>query len=376
MIPYFLLILIPMLFYFVCVTKKEHSKQIYIGYGEYNRDNNLLLATFFSLLLLLLVCRGETVGVDLYKYKYIYERDATQSFGNLISQWNDPAFRILNFVLYRVTNHNFQLYIAIVSILMVLPIMYVYCCDRSHSLVKMLLFVNLSTFLMLFSGIRQALAISIGVLAYDCVKKHRVKNFVVMASLALLMHSSGFMVFLLYPIYRMRLKKKHIYLIVPIVVGVFILNRQIFGLLDVAINLFYNKYTESIPTSSAVGALLMFASFVAFAYIVPDDFKLDDEIIGLRNILTFALILQCFAPVHTLAMRINYYFIIFIPLALGKCFKLPEKKYEQLARLVEIVMCVFFALYFVYTIYTSYRTGKGSLGAVPYIPFWKGQKLL
>jgi hypothetical protein len=60
--------------------------------------------------------------------------------------------------------------------------------------------------------------------------------------------------------------------------------------------------------------LILFLIFTVFAYLVPDESKLDPDTIGMRNFLLLAVAIQMFAPLHSLAMRMNYYYIVFIPL--------------------------------------------------------------
>ena len=116
----------------------------------------------------------------------------------------------------------------------------------------------------------------------------------------------------------------------------------------------------------------MFILFAAFAYIVPDETKMDRETLGLRNILTLAVFFQCFASVHVLAMRMNYYFILFIPLVLPKVLEFPKKEFKQVAKLGEVVLTAFFLVYFVMTVVKGYTTGDSALNTIPYIPFWEG----
>ena len=52
--------------------------------------------------------------------------------------------------------------------------------------------------------------------------------------------------------------------------------------------------------------LILFALFTVFAFIIPDELIIDKETTGLRNFLLLSLVLQMFAPLHSLAMRLNY----------------------------------------------------------------------
>ena len=68
----------------------------------------------------------------------------------------------------------------------------------------------------------------------------------------------------------------------------------------------------------------------------------------------------------------NYYFILLIPMAVGKCLTFVDYKYAQVAKVGEIVICVFFTALFLYNTYISYITGVSALDTIPYVPFWKG----
>ena len=73
----------------------------------------------------------------------------------------------------------------------------------------------------------------------------------------------------------------------------------------------FSGYDASITQTGAFTMLMLFVMFAVFAFLVPDDATLDAETIGLRNFLLLSIVLQMFAPLHTLAMRMNYYYIIF-----------------------------------------------------------------
>jgi hypothetical protein len=84
-----------------------------------------------------------------------------------------------------------------------------------------------------------------------------------------------------------------------------------------------------------------------------------------------ALMLQCFAPVHVLAMRLNYYFIIFIPVLIPKILKYHKRSLKKLTIASQVVMIGFFVLYYLINTYESCKTGISDLNTYPYIPFWK-----
>ena len=113
--------------------------------------------------------------------------------------------------------------------------------------------------------------------------------------------------------------------------------------------------------------LFLFALFAVFAFIIPDESIMDKETIGLRNFLLLSLALQMFAPLHSLAMRLNYYYIIFIPLLLPKIIGCRSKRWGQVAVVARHIMVIFFLLYFFVNIYTR----DNNLNVFPYHFFWE-----
>lgn len=366
MIPYYLLLILPLVYMILSQNNRGRAKAVNHIAGE---KRNMAMFVFFAWLLLLLVCRDETIGRDLPNYKTIFY----YSRGGLpyvFSSWSEVLFRVYNWAVYQITE-NYQTYLAITAVLTIIPIGYLYVHSRGHSFLMIALFVNMSTFIMLFSGLRQALALGIGVIAYHCAKKRKKIAFILCVVVAQLIHHSGFMVAFMYPLYYLRIKRKHIPFIIPVIVVVLLFNNQIFSFLTSLLSA-NDKYDSTTTSTGVYGSFVLFALMAIFAYVITDESLCDEETLGVRNYLLLSVFLQCFAPVHTLAMRMNYYYILFIPFAMGKCIAYPRKSMRQVARLGEVVLCVFFTAMFFISTYQSYITGISALDTIPYKAFWKG----
>ena len=126
----------------------------------------------------------------------------------------------------------------------------------------------------------------------------------------------------------------------------------------------YAKY--SIESTGAYTMILLFAAFVIYCYVIEDPEKTDKITSTLRNFLLFALAVQLFAPVNSVAMRFNYYYIIFIPLLIPKVIESCSEKYKFWAQLSHFAIVGFFTFYFFYTAHF----GADILRVFPYVPFW------
>lgn len=369
MVPYFSLLLIPLIIQ--CLLKFS-NKTICIGEsGKKVTADNIALPLFFILFIVLLSLRDDTVGRDLANYKIIFNAIGK---GRLFEEFygvSEPAFQIYNWAIYNYISTDYQFFISITAVLTVLPIAYVYCKDTKFGYVKIALFVNMSTFIMMFSGIRQALAMAAGILAYHFIKDKKNVKFIIFALLATFTHHTGFMVFFLYPLYHMRFNKKDLFWILPVSAIIIAFNSPIFNFLAGFMSSKDEKYSAVAGSTGAIGSFLLFLLFSVFCYIICDETKMDDEAYGLRNILVFATIVQSFASLNPLAMRMNYYFILLIPLTVGKILLFVDDKYVQLAKVGKVMIEIFFTVLFIFSTYNSFVTGISALDTVPYIPFWR-----
>ncbi len=373
MLPYVLLMFVPLLFSFISFSSSftEYNGKWSVSLGKKREilDHSCLLPVFFMILTVLLSLRHIKIGNDTANYKFYFDRFSNDRLSDMFASDTDPLYFGLNWLVGRFT-HNFQWFLSVVAVLSIIPVAKLFCEDREHGYLKVALFVNMSNFVMMFSGLRQTLAISAGVLAYMFVRKKKLLPFLLMAIVAMGFHHSGFVVFTFYPLYHITLKKKHLWFIIPGLLSVFIFNRFIFGwAVSILTSVLGDKYDVTLQETGAYTMIILFALLLLLAYILPDEKRMDRETIGLRNFLIVALILQCFAPVHTLAMRMNYYFIIFIPILIPKVLKYTRS--PDLAWMANIVMTGFFAIYFLFTVYTGCQTDGGTLNTFPYIPFWK-----
>lgn len=331
---------------------------------QYQKRNKTALRFFFCLLTLLVMLRHEAIGNDTRNYIHFFEKIGRRDWYYIVDADLEIGFVFLNKVLSLITKQP-QVYLAIAAVAvsaMIYPTYKRLCVDASLTIV---LFCIMSTFVMMFSGIRQMLAVGIGFIAYEFARQKKLIPFMLAVLVAMTIHISAFMLAFMYPLYHSKITKKWMLVVVPLLAVVFLFNRQIFSVLT-AIMAQYTKYEGSISSTGAYTMLILFAGFSAFAFLIPDEARMDRETIGLRNFLLLSLVIQMFAPLHTLAMRMNYYYIIFIPLLLPKIIQYRSKRWNQVAILGRHVMVVFFLFYFFANAYRG-----GGLRIFPYHFFWE-----
>lgn len=375
MLPYVLLMFVPLLFTIFATSKKalgvKHGSTLLIGTDEHIRNNSLLIPVFFLMLIVILSLRDELIGNDTGGYRRFFESYSAMSLRQVMANKSDILYWLLNWLVGQFTR-DFQVFLAVVAVITVAPIASVYGKDREHGFLKCVLFMNMTVFIMLFSGLRQSVALAMGMIAYEYVVRKKPLRFLLFALIAFGFHHSAFIILLYYPLCHFTFKRRHLWFVIPAILAVFIFNKPIFTFAAQAMNsVFGEKYDGETTETGAYAMLILFAIFTVFAYVLPDEKLMDKETLGQRNLLLMALMLQCFAPVHVLAMRLNYYFIIFIPVLIPKILKYHKRSLKKLTIASQVVMIGFFVLYYLINTYESCKTGISDLNTYPYIPFWK-----
>lgn len=353
---FYILLLVPIMMQHI-VVKQSHI--------DYTKRNKYSLTFFFIFFTALVMLRHESVGNDTRNYRLFFRHFAEMDWAKVGKDSFEIGFAYFNKLISVFTKEP-QLFLAITAIITVTMIYQTYkrlCVDTALTIV---LFCIMSTFVMLFSGIRQMLAVGIGFAAYEFTRKNKLFPFILMVFLAMTFHTSAFMLAFMYPVYHAKITKKWLIAVIPAATVVFVFNKQIFSFLALLIER-YTGYDASITQTGAYTMIILFALFAVIAFVIPNESRLDAETVGLRNFLLLTFVLQMFAPLHTIAMRMNYYYIIFIPILLPKIIEYRNERWKQVAIVGRHVMVIFFLIYFFF----SKANNGGNLHVFPYHFFWE-----
>ena len=352
---FYILLLVPMMIQHFTIRKNQI---------DYEKKNQRALLVFFVLLAMITMLRHDSVGTDTETYMYFFRKLSAMSWREVGQYDLEIGYSYFNKAVSIFTKDP-QAFLAIIAMITIGMIYHTYkrlCGDPSLTIV---LFCTMSTFVMMFSGIRQMLAIGIGFIAYEFTRNKKLVPFILTVILAMCIHTSAFMLAFMYPLYRAKVTRKWLYVVIPVLLVIFAFNQPIFTVLSAIIEA-YTEYEGGISSTGAYTMLILFVLLAVFAFVIPDERYIDEETIGLRNFMLLALALQMFSPLHTLAMRMNYYYIIFIPLLIPKIISCRSQTMDQIAVVGRHVMVVFFLVYFFMNAYTG-----DNLDVFPYRFFWE-----
>ena len=355
MVVFYVLLLVPMVL--------QHFAVKDTGF-DYKKKNQWAIAFFFMLLTALVALRCVTVGSDTQNYVYYFEKFSEMTWSELKGYPLEYGFSLLNKAVSLISG-EVQVFFVISALAvsaMIYPTYRRLCTDAALTIV---LFCTMSTFVLMFSGVRQMLAIGIGFVAYEFTRRKKLVLFVLAVLLAIAFHTSAFMLVLMYPLYHLKITKNWLLFIVPAFVLIFIFNQPIFSFLSAILER-YTEYEGGISATGAYAMLILFVAFAVFCFVIPEEGRLDKETVALRNFLLLAVTLQMFVPLHFWAMRMNYYYIIFIPLLIPKIIACSSETWSRVAVWGRHIMLAFFFAYFFLNAYLG-----DNLDVFPYRFFWE-----
>lgn len=334
---------------------------------ERQRKNRIVVYTFFVILAVILCCRNISVGRDLISYKRrFFDVFQNIDFKSAFTYIDDEyLFYFLIWVVAHTTG-KFQHVLWIVAIFFTfIPLSILYKQEVNHPVLAVALFLGVCPFAIYFSGLSQVTAMAFSVPAYYCCKKNKKVWFIGVVILATLFHQSALIMLIMYPLYKMRFTKRMILIISVVIGATFIFKKPLFAL----VLLFSGKYRmySATENTNSYAMLILFILLLIFSYVfVPINIeKEDDDFVRLRNFLILIVIIQCFAPIHHLVMRLNYYFLMYVPVLISKTIDRTDIRYCRIVKMSGLMMIVFFSTYFLMR-----GINADQLDITPYIPFW------
>lgn len=356
MLPYFVLIAAPSLLFLVSRTSERLTIE---------KKNKATIWSFFIILLLLLMLRSDTVGIDVRSYLSDFRKMCDTEFDRIFEKFDYYEFGFVLLLKFStMLSTSGQIFLIIVALLSVLPLAKLYSSSED-ALLTISIFIIVPNFTMIFSGLRQVIALAFVAIGYKFVKEKKLLLYVITVFIAFLFHQSALIALILYPVYHMNITKIKMLFISPIFVICLLYNERIFEFLLS----FSGKYEEiyEYEQTGAGTMIVLFALFLVFSYLVPQKEKLDRETIGLRNILVVATFLQTFALSNNVAMRMNLYFIMFIPLLIPRVISRSSENNSKVYKFIEFIMVTFFIVYYFYNAFSD----VDPLWLYPYIALWE-----
>lgn len=355
MVPYIFLVSSPFIF---CIGTSLFVKKKKVKVG--------MLFVFFAFLCVLLSLRGMMVGVDTKNYFYFYEILSSCSFREIFLEFSEEyGFYIFIWIISNIFK-NFQIVLTIVAIFFVfIPLFIIYKNETNHPILVVSVFISLCPFAFYFSGISQITGMAFAVPVFYLIKNKKYVWSLLLILFGITFHISTITLLLLFPIMNFSFKKDYFLPMLAIVIAFFLFKNVIFTIISSVISKYATMYSNIENNGSYLMFLAYLFIFVAL-FIVPA--KETKRVFFARGLLFFMTCIQCMSPISHMIMRLNYYLLMFLPIAMSYFFDEKWILSKPIKKVVLLLFCGFFIAYFFF-----YGIDADNLNINPYSPFWVSQ---
>lgn len=310
-----------------------------------NREKKRCVHVFliYGIITILFSLRHPGMGVDLgyfrgYGYLSSFEKISDYSWLQIFSLEGFLNYemgyvwfcKLLSYI-----SSDPQMLLIGCAIVSIVPIAITIYEKSSDVLFSTIIYMALPIFSLLFSGLRQGIAIAICFYSIRFIETREWKKFLLLIVIAMLFHTSAFLFLIAYPVYHLTLDKKWRMASVPLIFVVYILRYPLFSILSKLLK------ENAVPDNNGAITLLIIFTFIYCFCIVFS--KQDKQLNGYMNIFYIGCLCQCFGGVYNTAIRIGYYFMGILCLLLP----LTIKKINDYAThtIIKIVLYICFVVY-------------------------------
>lgn len=207
---------------------------------------------------------------------------------------------------------------------------------------------------------RQVLAIAITAFSYKYIREKKPIPFILVTLLATTFHQSAILFLMAYPAYHLRLNKKIRLLLTGVLPIIFFLRYPLFSALSKLLK------DDAVPdNNNALTLFVIFTALYGFSVLYSDD----GESSGLCNLFWLACVCQAFGGVYSTAIRVGYYFMVYLILLLPENLTYMKEKLKDSNYTYLIFSVVIFGAFCAFGLYSLYSTYWSI--SYPYYFFWQ-----
>lgn len=303
--------------------------------------------------------RAEFVGVDLSSYLPALQMVRSIDIFAGERLYNYEAGYLLYSQVFSKLNFPNQWYLAVVALTIIAPIAYTWYENSKMPGLSIFIYITLGFFAFSFSGLRQAIALAIIFYSFKYIKEKSLIKFILCVALAMSFHTTAIIFVVAYPLYYLRLRLIHIYLIVLVFILVFIYRSEIFLL----IYHLYKGIAGEAESTNAYTMLTVMVIVMVLAYAFGSKDKQDLNFNAYKNYMLVAILVQIFASQSNVIMRAGYYYYLFITLLIPEII---NNQKDIGIRISAVIILIVVLLYFF-----QMTTGNGYLNVSPYYFYWE-----
>ena len=210
-------------YHFVLYRRALNENKMLINKNECIPTYNMWIIAAFCIVIM--AFRGISVGIDTAAYyNEFYPFDYSSLFNERYS--SERGFMLLNVVLNKL-GCSFYVLTFIEALIVVLPTFFLVKKYSKNPYLSFFYYVALDYFLFGLTGMRQAIAIGIVLIAFEVAQRRKFLPFICLVAIAMTFHRTAIVALPIYFLGYFSLKKKHISWILLVSAIVFFLKEPI-----------------------------------------------------------------------------------------------------------------------------------------------------
>ena len=354
MLIYILVVLIPLL------VSELYSRKVKINNLLTDKAEKKLRWKYIFLsalpMFFLVAFRNQDLGADTGVYLSHFEQMINKPWDQIFDRSRmEHGYLIFVKLITYITHSPLMFQIIYSTIYLFAIASFINELEEDHFFV-LFLFGTLGTYIFMFTGVRQNLAISICLFSFRFIKKRKILPFALLMLLAFYFHKSSILFVAAYLIYSRKLSwwNLFIYIVVMFIVVFY---------LEVIQQWFNDQFEYDYGIEENAGGIifsLVIISLTIFTiFLIYANKSLNKQSQGLINIGLMATLFWVLRIITRVAERPSYYFLPFLFAALAYAINHIKKGEEK--NTVKLVVVVLALALYIYKFFTSFSS------LVPYI---------
>lgn len=317
-------------------------------FSKNNKAKDLFYIIVCCQLCILLIFRDwESCGIDLFRYNTSYEWFKCVNINEALNI-RDGANILFFFTsaFFAKANIDFQVFVSLISAIYIPSVIFLYWKKTNYPLISIFIFLGMGAFIFSFSGLKQTLAMTFVIWAYLLHDIGKNKLTFLLLLIAVLYHPTALILLPFFLIRKIPITKNIFYLNLFIFIIVLFFRMQIGQVLTLIYAEEYIGRYESTGDLTGV-ALFLIILFTLLLFFKPVSNKIyrDEQYIIFNDsfyILFFGVLIQLCASYSYSFTRLNYYYILFLPIAISNIIDFSKAKpLFRITGLKYVVFCVF-----------------------------------
>lgn len=326
------------------------------------KQNKTYIILIAIMLFTICALRGVRIGADLGRYETHYRTCFQASWSGVFAyyQWDNILFYYLMKLHSTVVGYNFHNFLFILAVAEGIVVAYIIYKHSVNPYMSYLMYMALGYYVFIYSGLKQALATAVLMLAFDAIIDKKTVKFTLLTILAAFIHIPALIFLPAYFLGHRRLSRKMIGLYAVFAVILMVFRGQILeAMTDV-----YDSVVTSTAIGGVGGKVLMMLVFIIGGYLLRIPDGENKTYSATFNLMIIATILQTFAVYGNVFERLaDYYFIfsiIYIPMVFEK-MNLREGSEKgiiiydiNIYGILNFIIMIFSVVYFYITVHETY----------------------